>query len=115
MKLIQIYCCSLYSSTLWDLYGKECKKLFNQWNVLVRTAWEVKRETHRRFIEPLSEIDHLKKVLSLKTINFYKNLMKSEKESVRYLANLVLSNTQTTSGKNVRKFHHCIAIFFVQK
>ena len=60
LKLILIYCCNLYSSPLWDLYGKESKKLFNQWNVFVRTAWEIKRETHRRFIEKISKKDHLK-------------------------------------------------------
>ena len=70
IKLIQIYCCSLYSSPLWDLYGNECKKLFNQWNVLICTAWDIKRETHRRFIEGISESDHLKKVLCTRSINF---------------------------------------------
>ena len=44
LKLIQIYCCSMYSSPLWDLHGIECKKLFNQWNVPIRTAWDINRE-----------------------------------------------------------------------
>ena len=105
IKLIRIYCCSLYSSPLWDLYGKECRKLFNQWNVLIRTAWDIDRETHGRFIEKISETDHLKKVLSTRTINFYKQVISHDKESVRFMANLSIFDTRTTCGKKLRKLN----------
>ena len=93
----------MYSSPLWDLFGKEAQKLYNQWNVLVRTIWGVSRETHRNLIEPLSSTTHLKNVLLCRFINFIKSLLKHEKESVRFLANLTVYNTETASGKNLKR------------
>ena len=70
MALIQTYCLSFYSSQLWDLYGKEANKLYNQWNVLVRAMWDVPRETHRNLIEPLSETTHIKNILLARSVSF---------------------------------------------
>ena len=103
MILIQTYCLSFYSSQLWDLYGKEANKLYNQWNVLVRAMWDVPRETHRNLIEPLSETTHIKNILLTRFVSFTKTLLTHGKESVRFLANKSMFNTETSSGKTLRR------------
>ena len=95
----------MYSSPLWNLYGTEAKKLFNQWNVLIRTIWDVPRETHRRLIEPLSDNIHLRTVLMTRFVNFSKKILKSEKESVRYLANRFLNNSESLTGMTMRRIN----------
>ena len=104
-KLINIYCLSMYSSPIWNLFGKEATKLYNQWNVLIRTLWNVPRETHRRLIEPISDTILLKTILMKRFVNFTKNLLKTDKESVRYLANRFIFNTESLTGMNIRRIN----------
>ena len=96
---------SMYSSPLWDLFGKEANKLYNQWNVLVRNIWEVPRETHRNLLETLSETKHLKNILMSRFTQFIKSLLDHSKESIRFLANFTVFNTESTSGKNLRRIN----------
>ena len=95
----------MYSSCLWNLFGLEANKLYNQWNVLIRTLWDVPRETHRRLIEPLSENIHLKTTLMKRFLSFSKSILSTEKESVRYLANRFLFNCESLSGMNLRRIN----------
>ena len=84
-------------------YGKKANKLYNQWNVLVRTLWDVPRETHRNLIETLSDTTHIKNILLSRFVSFTKTLLTHEKESVRYLAYKSLFNTETSSKKTLRR------------
>ena len=48
-----MYNSSFYGSMLWDLKGEKAKQLMNSWSVSVREMWDLPRNTHRTFIEPL--------------------------------------------------------------
>ena len=53
LAAVQTYACSFYGSNLIDLYGQTANQLFKAWQVTVRDAWEVPRQT-RTYI-----VDHL--------------------------------------------------------
>ena len=65
--------------------------------------WDVPRETHRNLIEPLSETTHIKNILLTRFVSFTKTLLTHGKESVRFLANKSMFNTETSSGKTLRR------------
>ena len=56
-------------------------RLYSSWNMAVKVLFDLPRETHRYFIEPLSENMHVKSMLS-----FYSSLQKSMKLCIRFLA-----------------------------
>ena len=47
-----------YGSQLWNLFTQEAARLEKTWNISVRMVLDVSRNTHRFFIEPLSEMQH---------------------------------------------------------
>ena len=47
-------------SPLWDLFSKEAVMIENSWNTAVRVMFDLPIQTHRSFIEPVSETKHLK-------------------------------------------------------
>ena len=74
----KVYNNSFYGSVLWDLYGKEASKIYNTWNVSIRKMSRFDRKTHRYFIEPVSEMKHLKTSLLKRSIKFKKSSLTPE-------------------------------------
>ena len=63
--------------------------------------WELPRETHRIFIEPLGGL-HAKTMLYTRFIKFIQSIMKGKKAAPIYLLELIKNNTQTITGRNIR-------------
>jgi len=101
VKLYKIYACSFHGSCSWDLYSDSVNKLYTSWNIAIRILFELPRNTHRYFIEPISECNHLKTMLCSRFVNFYANLCKSTKHSIRLLTALCKDNLRTTLGNNL--------------
>ena len=59
----QILNCHFTGAPPWDLFCKEFKKVENTYNVSVRKMLNIPGETHRIFIEPLSEKKHIQSVI----------------------------------------------------
>ena len=47
LKLYNIYCCSFYGSSIWDLSSQCVSKLYMAWNTAIRILFDVPRDTHR--------------------------------------------------------------------
>ena len=58
LRLYDIYTCDY--SNLRDLYRMDVKKLMNSWNISIRILFDLTRETHRYFIEPIYNAPHIK-------------------------------------------------------
>ena len=101
MKLISSYALSIYGSSTWNLFSKDCDKLFNSWNVCVRNVFNVDRRTHRRLIEPISSSPHLKTLLLARQKDFNDRVVKSKKFEVRFIANLNKSDNRTVMGASL--------------
>ena len=105
MKLINVYACNFYGSCILNLQSKEVERPYTIWNVTVRQVFKLDRRTHRSLIEPLSEHLHLKTILFSRYLGFYKELVRSPKFTVRYLARLNEYDLRTVPG---RTLHHLV-------
>ena len=65
--------------------------------------WNIPRETHRFFIEPLSEQKHLKFILLKRFLRFIKQIEKSSKKAIKSLLSICKNDCRSITGKNMRK------------
>ena len=100
-KLLHSFGTNLYGSNLWDLFGKDCEKLYTSYNVAVRHILNIDRCSHRYILEPVSEALHLKVMLLSRFVSFHGSLIKSSKFPVRFLAKLYEEDLRTNHGKNL--------------
>ena len=77
--------------------------LINSWSVSVRHMWNLPRESHRYFIEPLGGT-HAQVMIYTRFIKFIQNIQnKCNKNSAKYLLELIKNDTNTVTGRNLRK------------
>ena len=63
--------------------------------------WNLPRETHCRFIEPLGGI-HAKTMLYTRFVKFIQSILKGNKLAPIYLLETIKNNTQTVTGRNIK-------------
>ena len=100
-KILQIYTTSFYGSNLWNILGKSCEKLYKAWNVAIRMVYKVPRETHRYFIEELTEVTHPKVMLAKRFVKFHETVQKSHKLSVKFLSEICKNDKSTVYGNQL--------------
>ena len=93
---------SFYGSVLWDLQCKEAEMLYNTWSVSLRKINMLERNTHRYFIEPISDTTHIKLALKKRFLNFTKKISTTKKCAARNIFNLIKYDCRSTTGKNLR-------------
>ena len=98
-RLVLTYATSFYGSGLWNLFSKECEKLYTSWNVTIRQIFNISRRTHRYLIEPVSLCQHLKTSLAARFVTFVHSLINSNKFSVRFLARLCQADKRTVLSR----------------
>ena len=64
--------------------------------------FDVPLQTHKYFIEPLSETKHLKKVLLKRFMSFLNQIEKSAKIVPKQLLAFIKRDTNSTTGSNLR-------------
>jgi len=101
MKMYEIYTMSFYGSCLWDFESEECKKLFRAWNVSVRIAFKLPRNSHCYFVEEVSQCPHPKSLLYSRFVKFHQTMLKSDNKIISFLAKLVEKDLRTVHGKNL--------------
>ena len=101
VKILNIYTTSFYGSNLWDIFSKDCERLYKSWNVAMRLIFEVSRCTHRYLIETMSQSLHPKTMLCSRYVGFYKSLIQSSKLSVRILVKLSEGDQRTVLGRTL--------------
>ena len=101
VKILNIYTTSFYGSNLWDIFSKDCERLYKSWNVAIRQIFDVNRCTHRYLIESVSQSMHPKTMLCSRYVGFYKSLINSSKVSVRILARLSERDQRTILGRTL--------------
>ena len=103
VKILCIYATSFYGSNLWNLYSKDCERIFSAWNVSIRQCFGLARETHRYFIEDISEVLHPKTVMCGRLAGFHRTLKTSLKFPIRFLVNLKERDQRSYFGENLCK------------
>ena len=97
-----IFNTSMYGCVLWDLFGKEAERLEKTWNVSQRLMLGLHRETHRYFIEPVSQNKHIIFHLYKRFVKFVDCMKRSKKMSLRSLCDKVATDCRSTTGRNIR-------------
>ena len=101
LKLMHTSAMTLYGSNLWNLFSKDCERLYTSYNVAIRNILNLDRCSHRFLLEPLSNALHLKTVLLSKFVGFHKALITSKKFPVCFLARLLENDLRSVHGKNL--------------
>ena len=101
MKMFNIYTTSFYGSCLWNIFNGSCDKLFTAWNIAVRMAFDIPRNTHKFLIEEISECPHPQVMLAKRFLKFHETLQKSKKFGIRFLSELSSFNLVTNYGQNL--------------
>ena len=63
--------------------------------------WNLPRETHQSFIEPLEGV-HAKTMLYSRFVKFVQSITKGNKLAPIYLLESIKNNTQTVTGRNIK-------------
>ena len=68
-EINKIYNTHFTGAPIWNLFGKEAEMFEKSWNVSVRNMLKLDRQTHKYFIEPISNSPHLKSILVKRFFN----------------------------------------------
>ena len=98
MMINAIYNTHLSGSCLWDLFSREAVQMESTWNVSIRLMMNLPRETHRRLIEPLSGIKHIKFTLLKRFLSFLQQIKKSTKNAAKFLLDSIYLDTRSITG-----------------
>jgi hypothetical protein len=101
IKLNNIFNTHFSASQLWDLFSEEAIKFENSWNKSVRVMYDLPYE--RYFVEPLSEVRHLKNVLIKRFLSFIESIKKSSKVVIKLLLDTIKYDMRSVTGSNLRK------------
>ena len=100
--MFSIYTTSFYGSSLWNIFTEPCEKLYTSWNISVRQAFDLPRNSHRYFIEEISETPHPQVLLAQRFVKFHETLQITQKYSVRFLSELASKNMATVYSQNLQ-------------
>ena len=103
IKINNIFNTHFYGSQLWDLFSEEAVRLEHTWHISQRKLLSIPRNTHRYFIEPLTETKPIKFALLKRFVNFVNNLAKSTKMVIKNMVSCVKYDCRSTTGHNLRK------------
>ena len=92
-----IYNSHFTGSQLWDVGSKEMEKLESACNKSTKLMFGLPLQTHRYFVEPLTELPHLRKQLFRRYLTFITEIEASKKISLKRLLNLSKTDVRTTT------------------
>ena len=102
VKMNLIYNFHFTGSPLWDLFSPEAAMIENTWNTAVRIMFDLPFNTHRFFIETISETKHLKTILLKRFLSFLQQIRSSPKTVTSQLLEFIKRDTRSTTGSNLR-------------
>ena len=75
--------------------------LENTYSSAVRLMLDLPRETHRYFIEPLTERNHIKSDLIKRFLTFLDKIRKSKKQTLIHVLNKICHDVRSVTGSNL--------------
>ena len=102
VKINNIFNSYFYGSSLWDLFGSEATRLEKTWNISQRMMLKLPRNSHRYFVEPLSQTPHIMRSLYGRFLKFVGAIAQSRKKVLRNILKYVKYDCRTTTGGNLR-------------
>ena len=103
-KLFRQYCSSFYGSQIWPLYKKE---LFNRisinWRKSLKRIWRLPYNTHCDILPLLASQAPIEIQLKCRFLKFYRSLIESDNNLVKYLSNVMIFAYESTMSGNIRQ------------
>ena len=93
---------SFTGAPLFDLFSREAEMLENSYNRSIREMFFLPRETHRAYLEPISENRHLKSILIKRFLNFIEQIKKTKKTIPRRILKIIKYDVSSVTGSNLR-------------
>ena len=84
-------------------YGREAQMMENTLHTSFRLMYELPVNTHRYFVEAVSEETHVRTLLCKRFLGFIEQINKSQKSLPKQLLESIRLDTRSTTGKNIRK------------
>ena len=97
-----IYNSHFTGSQLWGVNSKEMEKLESAYNKSIKLMFGLPFQTHRYFVEHLTGLPHLRKLLFRRYLTFIAAIEASKKRSLKSLLKLAKTDVRTTTGRNLR-------------
>ena len=103
LQAIQVHCCDMYGSMLWNLYGDQAEQYYRCWNTCVKLCWDLPRSTHTYFIEHLLAKDFktIRQQILARYVGFYRSLLSSPSKEVAVISRIVGLDARTNTGSNL--------------
>ena len=103
LHAVQVFCCDMYGSMLWDLFGDQAGQFYRCWNTCVKLCWNVPRSTHTYFIDNLlaTEFRTMRQQVMSRYAGFYQSLLNSPSREVATVSRMVGRNVSTNTGSNL--------------
>ena len=103
-KLFLQYCTSFYGSQIWPLYKNDViKKISIRWRMALKRIWNLPVNTHCDIVPLVSSQLPIEIQLKCRFFKFYKSLLQSDNELIRYLSQIRTFSSNSTMGKNLNQ------------
>ena len=96
----------MYGSQLWDLTGNETVRICTQWRKAHRQALSLPYNTHCSLLPLIAENKPVECMLDCRYIAFFRSLIMSYKNIVRYTAIYRLNEFPCTVSRNMTHLKH---------
>ena len=99
LRAVQIHCCDLYGSMLWNLFSKQdrCR------NTCTKLCWYLPSQTHSYFVDNLLScgLPSIRQQVLSRYVKFYHTLVSSPSKEVALVARIVGKDASTNTGHNL--------------
>ena len=110
LQVIDIYATSFYGSCLWDFGNSDANKLFNSWNMVIRTTFNLPRNSHRYFVEKISNHEHIMATLFKRYHGFINSILSSKKKCLSFLGNVIVNDAGSLTAQNINLIENKIGL-----
>jgi hypothetical protein len=102
MKLLAVYCSSLYGSELWNLCDRKIEDICVVWRKGLRRAWSLPPNTHNALLAPLCNTIPIMDEICRRFLSFAFSCLYNDSEIVAGVAKYALfyARTFSTMGRN---------------
>ena len=102
VKVKNIFNNHFTGSQLWKFGSTGLDKFESTYNKSIKIMYDLPLATHRFFIEPLSGVPHMRRILVRRYLSFIENIRRSSKVALNQLLELVQRDVRLTTGVNLR-------------
>ena len=103
-KLFVQYCTSFYGSQIWPIYKKDViNKISIRWRMALRRIWNLPYNTHCDILPLISSQAPIEIQLKCRFVKFYRSLLESENNLIRYMSKLMTFSSNSVMGNNLNR------------